>query len=288
MTSRDDYLQSVLDWASATDAVLAVIQTGSLARQDGSADQYSDVDIELISSDPDTLARDDGWLHQIGALITVLRLEAGDDQPWPTRLAIYRGGVKIDFTVAGVERLQRMSAAGAGGLDDLYARGYRVLLDKAGVCALLPPAPYRFPLQRLPSQKEFQDSVEEFWFEAFHIPRYLVRGELWLVKQRDWTMKTLLLCMAQWHALALHGGKVDVWHNGLRMDQWTDRDTWHAMQQVFGRFDTADARRAFDATVELYGRLGREVAERTGLAYPQACEDQTQELNRAVLARLRG
>lgn len=286
MTSRDGYLQSVLDWASATDAVLAVIQTGSLARRDDSADEYSDLDIEIISSDPDTLARDDGWLRQIGPLITVLRLEADGEQRWPTRLAIYRGGVKIDFTVAGIERLQRMT--GPEGLDGLYARGYRVLLDKASVTGSLPPAPYRFPVESLPSQQEFQASVEEFWFEAFHVPRYLVRGELWLVKQRDWTMKTLLLRMAQWHALALHGGKVDVWHNGLRMEQWTDRDTWHAMQQVFGRFDTADARRAFDATVQLYGRLGREVAARTGLAYPQACEDQIQQWNRAVLARLRG
>ncbi len=286
MTSRADYLQSVLDWASATDAVVALIQTGSLARQDDSADEYSDLDIEIITSDSDALVRDDGWLHRIGELITVLRLEAGNDQPWPTRLAIYRGGVKIDFTVAGIERLRRVTAP--AGLDDLYARGYRVLLDKAGVAASLAPAPYRFPVEPLPSQQEFQTSVEEFWFEAFHVPRYLARGELWLVKQRDWTMKTLLLRMAQWHALALHGGNVDVWHNGLRMEQWVDRDTWHAMQQVFGRFDTADARRAFEATVRLYGRLGREVAQRAGLEYPQACEDQIQDLNRAVLSRLGG
>lgn len=286
MTSRDEYLQSVLGWARTTDAVLALIQTGSLARRDGPADEYSDLDIEIIGSDPDTLARDDDWLRRIGPLITVLRLDAGDDQPWPTRLAIYQGGVKIDFTVAGIERLHRM--AGSEGLDDLYARGYRVLLDKAGIAASLPPPPYRFPVEPLPSQQEFQASVEEFWFEAFHVPRYLARGELWLVKQRDWTMKTLLLRMAQWHALALHDGNVDVWHNGLRMDQWADRDTWQAMQRIFGRFDTADARRAFEATVRLYGRLGREVAERAGLEYPQACEDQIQNLNRMVLSRLGG
>ncbi|MCA7085320.1 aminoglycoside 6-adenylyltransferase [Cupriavidus cauae] len=281
MTLRDQYLQSVLAWAGATDAVLALIQTGSLARQDDSADEYSDLDIEIISSDSDTLAKDDDWLHRIGPLITVLRLEAGSDQPWPTRLAIYQGGVKIDFTVAGIERLRRMTAP--DGLDDLYARGYHVLLDKAGVAASLPPPPYRFPVEPLPSQREFQASVEEFWFEAFHVPRYLARGEPWLVKQRDWTMKTLLLRMAQWHAQALHPGQVDVWHNGLRMDQWAHRDTWHAMQQIFGRFDAADARRAFEATVRLYGRLGREVAERAGLEYPEACEDQIQALNRAVL-----
>lgn len=286
MTSRDEYLQSVLDWAGATDAVLALIQTGSLARQDGSADEYSDLDIEIICSDPETLATDDDWLRQIGPVVTVLRLDAGHDQPWPTRLAIYRGGVKIDFTVAGIERLHRM--IGPEGLDDLYARGYRVLLDKAGITASLPPPPYRFPAESLPSQQEFQASVEEFWFEAFHVPRYLARGEPWLVKQRDWTMKTLLLRMAQWHAAAVQHGNVDVWHNGLRMDQWTDRDTWQAMQQVFGRFDATDARRAFEATVRLYGRLGREVAERARLEYPQACEDQIQDLNRMVLSRLVG
>ena len=128
-------------------------------------------------------------------------------------------------------------------------------------------------MHQLPSPQRFRDRVEEFWFEAFHIPKYLARGELFLVKQRDWTMKELLLEMIEWHAIALHPGSIDIWHLGTRIHEWTDRDTWEQLQVTFGLFDADDAKRAFQETTQLYSRLAREVAQIAGIEYPQAVED---------------
>jgi aminoglycoside 6-adenylyltransferase len=274
---RDELLTSIIEWSEQSDIVHALIQTGSLARADGTADDLSDVDIEIITSVPSSLVADDSWLHQIGNLITVLRLNPEAGQEWPTRLAIYSGGVKVDFTIAGVERVRSMIDARM--LDPLYERGYRVLLDKSGVTVGLPAASYGFPAAGLPSQEEFCALVEEFWFEAFHVPKYLARGELWLVKQRDWTMKELMLRMIEWHAIARNSGPIDVWHIGTRMHEWTDRETSAELQAVFGRFDAADSRRAFEATTKLFGRLSREVAQRADLKYPQRVESQITALN---------
>ncbi len=168
-------------------------------------------------------------------------------------------------------------------LDPLYERGYRVLLDKSGVTAGLPAASYGFPVAGLPTQEKFSALVEEFWFEAFHVPEYLARGELWLVKQRDWTMKELLLRMIEWHAVARNAGPIDVWHIGTRLHEWTDRETSAELQGVFGRFDATDARRAFEATTRLFGRLSREVAQRADLDYPQRVESQITALNARLL-----
>ena len=66
--------------------------------------------------------------------------------------------------------------------------------------------------------------MEEFWFEAWHIPKYLKRNDLWVVKFRDWTMKQLLLRMLEWHAIATNGPALDISHIGVHMKDWTRSD----------------------------------------------------------------
>ena len=271
--NRTDVLGAIVAWSAAHKGVEALVHTGSLVRPDNRADEFSDLDIEIIAARPKGLAANDTWLAEIGELITVLRLD--EDQDWPTRLAIFEGGVKVDFTIAGRQRVTEMVRSG---LDPLYERGYRILLDKTGATKDLPAPSHRFPIASLPSPETFRERVEEFWFEAFHVPKYLARGELFLVKQRDWTMKELLLEMIEWHAIATSPKPVDVWHIGTRLQEWTDPGTWRELQETFGRFDAEDQKRAFEETATLYGRLGREVAARAGFHYPQRVEDKIRAL----------
>lgn len=268
---RSGLLASIRAWATAQDDVRALVQTGSIARHDGLADEFSDLDIEIVARDPVTLIESDTWIGEIGNPITILHLDADDAQEWSTRLVIFEGGIKVDFTLAGFRRLEGMS--GAGGLDPLYERGYSVLLDKDELAKKLPAPGFTAPARPFPSEALFRERVEEFWFETFHVPRYLARGELYQAKQRDWTMKELLLEMMEWHALTRSGGAVDVWHIGKGIRSWTDSATWAELQETFGRLDTQDARRAHDATTRLYSRLAREVAGMRGWVYPDRVED---------------
>ncbi|KMN83798.1 hypothetical protein VK98_01175 [Chromobacterium sp. LK11] len=276
LAPQNHRLQSATAWAHSRPDVDALILSGSFARDDGSVDIHSDLDLEIISPDPAALAADDGWLRDIGPLLTVLRL--GEGQAWPTRLSIYADGVKIDFTLAGPARLQAMRELG---LDPLYQRGYRVLLDKTGVTQGLPAPQGRPAAPALPNAERFRERVEEFWFEAFHIPKYLVRGELFVVKHRDWTMKELLLEMLEWHAYSRPGAAADCWHIGARLQHWAEPEHWQALHQVFGRFDAADAERAFHATLRLYSQAAREVAARAGFDYPEAVEAGIRDLIRS-------
>lgn len=282
ITEREAILQNIISWAQGNSAIQALVLTGSLARGDGLADPLSDIDIELIADDPNSLMSDFGWLGEVGKLVTVLPLNPSAEQRWATRLAIYSGGTKVDYTLAAPARIREM--AGQQKLDPLYERGYRILLDKAGLTIDLPSPSGHVPTGTLPANEEFRAAVEEFWFEAAHVPKYLVRGELWLVKQRDQTMKALLLQMLEWHAKSSR--QVDVWHIGTRMKEWVDKPTWDELQQAFGRFDAADSIRAFKVTVALYSRLAKEVAGSGGLEYPTSVESGIMSICRPLLERL--
>ncbi|GAA4023726.1 aminoglycoside 6-adenylyltransferase [Allokutzneria multivorans] len=252
----------LLDWVRARPDIRAVLRTGSRAR--GEADQWSDHDIELYSTDPEPY-RDSDWLDGLGPVLAGVGL----DGPWdnPARLVIFEGGAKVDFQVVPVARLHELTDE----LDDLHERGYEVLLDLDGTAARLPAASGA-PENELPDEREFREHCEEFWFELGHIPRYVARGELWVAKLRDAGTKELLLTMIEWHALSHFGLDHDVWHNGVRMREWAAPGVWDRVDALFSGFVPEDVLRAASATGALFTELARDVARRNGFTYPEAAE----------------
>ncbi len=271
MKARDNLLQVILDWAKARPDIEAVILTGSLARDDGRIDDLSDIDIELIGSGFTVLQDNDEWLTQIAPMTMVLKLGPSPSQRWATRLAIYKSGIKVDYTLAGVERVQDMCETGR--LDEVYARGYRVLIDKSGIATNLHVLTGNPGAVTLPTQETFQDAVEIFWFEASHVPKYLARGDLWPAKLRDQTLKKYCLKMMMWHA-AVMGYQPDIWHNGHRMADWLDPDLYNQAFSIFGGFDVPSSLAAFQAQMDLFRQMAHQVAEKTGLIYPQQVDDE--------------
>lgn len=267
-------LDEIGRWASARPDIRAVLLTGSHAR--GDADASSDLDVELFTTEPDRYAGG-GWMAEIRPVWVHLGFEPAPDRPTRHRLTIFAGGDKVDFLVGPLELLEGL----AEGLDDLHDRGYRVLLDRDGLAARLPPPSGRPPAEEPPTEEELRAVVEEFWFEAWHIPKYLARGELWVVKHRDWTMKLLLLRMLEWEA---DTRGVDRWHIGTRIADWTPPEVHARLAATFGRYDAADARRAFLAAIALFAEAGRTVADRLGLRYPDEVEEPIRRYAEAAVA----
>jgi aminoglycoside 6-adenylyltransferase len=110
----------------------------------------------------------------------------------PTRLVIFEHGIKVDFAFYTLALLPKMRWSGS----------YRVLLDKEEISTHIKNA-LRDEI-RLPTEEEFATVCKEFWFEAYHVAKYLKRDELWLVKFRDWSAKTFLLRMIEWNEQGRH------------------------------------------------------------------------------------
>jgi aminoglycoside 6-adenylyltransferase len=263
-----ELLDEIVRWATARDDVRALVMTGSRARPTGPVDAWSDYDIELFTTNTDRYASND-WMAEIRPVWVCLALLREDDPRYRMRLTVFSGGDKVDFAVAPVEMLREWVARRA--LPDLYERGYVILLDKDDLASRLPAPTYGAPRQPPPNKAEFQATVEEFWFEASHIPKYLFRDELWVVKFRDWTMKTLLLRMLGWYATA-NDPASDVWDIGGHMASWLDPTTRARLGSTFGRYEATDSWQALLSTTDLFRDLTAVTAERLGFAYPNEAE----------------
>lgn len=262
-------LEKIVDWANQNDNILAVIMTGSHSRDDNKVDEFSDYDIELIAKDFRELADKNDWFHDFGDVIVFQAFDEG--QEYPTRLVVYSDGLKVDFTLADEKRIINMKS----GLNDLYQRGYKVLLDKQNLTNDLPKASGHIR-KELPTEQEYLDAVNEFWFEASHIPKYLIRDELWIVKLRDWTMKQLLLKLLEWHAISLNPDQ-DVWHLGNHSNDWVDPEIKSELKKLFSHFEKQESWQDLLTTLDLFRRLSKSVAKNLKFQYPEKVDQKISE-----------
>ena len=265
--SAGELLRRICAWAEQRPDIRALVLTGSHTR--GQADNLSDLDLEFFTREPERYVQSDRWMADIGAVGVYLSLQ--NDRGLPTRLVIFDDGLKADFTICPVAAL--VDGVRTRKLAPLYERGYRVLVDKDGMAGRLPAASLKPSASVPPTEEAFTNIVREFWFEIYHVAKYLKRGDLWAVKYRDWMTKELLLTMLGWNERALHGWDRQTEHLGIRMEEWVGPEVWARLMGAFAHFDAADSWKALDVTADLFRRVAQETASRLGYCYPQDVDE---------------
>ena len=274
MTIKHPYIDKLVTWARGEIAIRALVVTGSWARADASVDEFSDLDVQVITRDIDAYTADDSWLDALGEVW--IRFPLYQDAPY--RLVWFAGGHKIDFQFIGADRIQ--AEISSGDLSDEYKRGYIVALDKDAIYRDLPQSPRVFPAPPTPSAEEVRATINEFWFEAIHVAQFIRRREFWVVKFRDWTMKQDLLRLLEWQARARREGDVNTWLLGKRIEQWADEEAVHDIREIWTAWDARDLWRGLLIQLALFRRLSSELCAALGISCGDAAH---REIERYIL-----
>ncbi len=237
-------LHSVVRWAEHEDNVRAVVLEGSVARDDGSVDEWSDLDVRLYVREAVRLLESRDWFEQFGH---VLVLEALENPDWyPTRLVYYVDG-KIDFMIAPVAALADKKR---------FGRRVRVLVDKDGLTPTIEQGSVASVL--LPDEATYLTCVNEFYAAALMYARMLVRDEPIKAKYRDWDMKTRLFEVIAWdHAARYDGERVQPL--GAHVREWADADVIDQLEGCWAA-GLSPSREALASTVSLFEATSARVA----------------------------
>jgi aminoglycoside 6-adenylyltransferase len=253
----------IVKWAMAQPLIRTAIICGSTERLVNPGDEWADLDLEIYVTDFNGFVTNHDWLQNFGTVWTYLQLQVDEG---PVFLTLYDGGEKVDFHFFHVAELQRL--VDARELHSAYYRGYRVVVDKDELAENLPTLFTTPPPVGKPSASEFLFQVNAFWYGVLYVAKQIRRRNLWVVKFRDWTTKESLLKMMEWHAQSLHEWQYDTWNDGHYLSQWTDAQTWAALQRTFGEFGVHSSWQALLATLDLFQLLASETAHYLGYSYP--------------------
>lgn len=260
----ETFLDRVIQWAIGCKSIEALLMTGSRAEK-GKVDPLSDYDLSLFCQDPFELVNAPLHLEEIALLWVVIPEQfLFEGVTIPTRLAIFEGGVKVDFAFFPTSLLQQLARSTA--LPDALNKGYRVLIDKEGLAKSLPAPSYEGFIEKKPSLEEFDALFQEFWFEAYHVAKYLSRQDLWSMQFRLSGLRDLLLRMIRWHEAARHDWKLATSAIGKRMEDWVSEETQQQLSGLFSPFDAKEGWLALSNNLQLFQKLSSETASMLGYA----------------------
>jgi len=306
--SMEQLEQRFAAWAQTQPDIRAAMVVGSRARADHPADEWSDLDIMVITTRPERLLGSSDWLKSIGEYwLTFL-------EPTPTggrmeRRVLFEGALDVDFAVIphgrvrqaarflpllrrfpllfrllpkGMAQRIREDLADAA---NIFGRGLRVLVDKEGLAAKLPQVLAEARPYRPPTQREFLNAANDFWYHAVWTAKKLRRGELWWAKLCcDSHMGQLLLEMIEWHAHAMKGADYDTWQLGRFLEEWADPRALADLRHAFAHYDEDDIWRALLASMDLFRWLAIETAQRLGHPYRAEADERVTEWVKACLS----
>ena len=153
-------------------------------------------------------------------------------------------------------------------MEDLLRKGVRVLVDKDGKLARLTSLPYaRMASFERPTEAEFVNLANDFWYHTVWSAKHLRRGELWWAKTGvDMHLKGLLQRMLEWRTQTVNHGSRDVWLRGRFLEEWADPQTVEQLEKAFAHYDACDIAQALLVTMKIFRRLEDECAAQWGFS----------------------
>lgn len=267
-----DIITRVSRLAQERDDIRAAIMVGSRARQDTPADDWSDLDVSIVTTTPNFYINEESWLREIGDYwVTFIENTATGEEK--ERRVIFEDGLDVDFAILPVETVcQIMANSGKCIPEDIkysLGRGFRILIDKDSLFDNLSEADLKTAVPVPPSKQEFLNHVNDFIYHYVWTLKKLRRQELWTAKGcSDNYLKWRLLTLSEWHARIINGNAYDTWHCGRFFEKWADPRVVDGMKHSFAHFDAVDILRALNETYKIFRMLAIEVAEKLNYSFP--------------------
>lgn len=260
MRNEQQVLDQLLAFARQQESIRVVVMNGSRVNPNAPRDFFQDYDVVYYVTDPRKFLDDRRWIANFGELVILQQNDfIVDGTESFIFLMLFTDGVRIDLSFQPLSKLVHVAE------DSLTV----VLLDKDGCIPPLPPPSDTGYYLKRPTQKEFDEAINEILWCSNNVAKGLWRGELAYTKYmyeviiRECIIKTL-----SWYVAVQHDWKIDPGKFGKWLEKYLPYELWESYKKTYAG---ASEQETWDAIFEglcLIGQVGPEIAEALGYHYP--------------------
>ncbi|PEO60663.1 aminoglycoside adenylyltransferase [Bacillus toyonensis] len=270
MRTEKEMLDLIINTAKEDERIRAVIMNGSRVNPNVKRDCFQDYDIMYVVKDMQSFTSNHNWIHRFGEIMIVQMpeemslLPADEDGKFPYLMQFIDGN-RIDLTLVPAELIHTFV-----GQDSLS----KLLLDKDNCLEEFPPASDKDYLVKKPTEKEFLDCCNEFWWCSTNVGKGLWREELTYAKgMLEGPMRDMLVVMLEWHIGMKTKFTANAGKCGKYFEQYVEKDVWEQFKRTFSNAEYENIWDSFFIMGDLFRKVANEIANTYEYQYPQDDDD---------------
>ncbi|WP_002148678.1 aminoglycoside 6-adenylyltransferase [Bacillus cereus] len=270
MRTEKEMLDLIINTAKEDERIRAVIMNGSRVNPNVNKDCFQDYDIMYVVKDIQSFTSNHNWIHRFGEIMIVQMpeemslLPADEDGKFPY-LMQFMDGNRIDLMLVPVDLINKFI-----GQDSLS----KLLLDKDNCIGEFPSASDKDYVIKKPTEKEFFDCCNEFWWCSTNVGKGLWREELSYAKgMLEGPVRDMLIVMIEWHIGMKTNFTVNTGKFGKHFEQYFEKDMWEQFKRTFSNAEYENIWDSFFVMGDLFRKVANEIANTYEYQYPQDDDD---------------
>ncbi len=272
MRNSEEIKRLIIDVAKNDDRVRAVLLNGSRANDKISPDKYRDFDIVYIVNDIESLISDKSWTSIFGEkLIWQLpdQMLVGKKSPEKAGtfafLMLFTDGNRIDLTLLPENEIRANYKA-----DSLTI----VWLDKDNMFSNIGLPNDSDYLVKEPTEKEFLDTCNEFWWVCTYVAKALMRKETIYSKDMlETVVRPMFMNVIAWHIGIETNFSVSIGKGGKFIKSFLAPDLYNQILQTYSDQALENNWKALFLMMDIFGQLARMLSGQLRFKYISADEE---------------
>lgn len=250
----------ILQLAKQDDRIRAVILNGSRANSMVTPDQYQDYDIIYMVTDIESIKKE-GIVYKTFGQPAIQQLpddmHLGNEEVISSisyaYLMIYEDGSRLDLTLFPVDQLKQYKK------DSLSI----VWLDKDGIFKDIPESSdIDYHVQR-PTQREFTEVCNEFWWCSTNVAKGLAREERVYAKDMmESVVRPMFLQLLAWKIGSEHHFNVSIGKSGKFIKNYLSDEDYNKVLRTYSNANIQNTWEAFHTMTTFFQELQIELGKR--------------------------
>ena len=264
MRTEEEIKKIILDLASDEDRIRAVLLNGSRANSNVKPDKYQDFDIVFIVNDFDSFITNHKWTNVFGEKIISQHpreMNFGKNDEVDLRfgftyLMMFSDGNRIDLTIFPAKHLKTHFK-----IDSLTI----VWLDKDNSFSKIEKSNEKDYHILKPTEKEFTDTCNEFWWVSTNVAKGLLRNEIIYAKELiEVFVRPMFMKLIEWKIGIETNFSVSSGKSGKYFDKYLEKDFYNKVLKTYSGADLETNWNSLFVMTELFEDLENYVSEQLG------------------------
>ncbi|MGM9988310.1 MAG: aminoglycoside 6-adenylyltransferase [Bacillaceae bacterium] len=265
MKKEEQIINDILTFAKEENNVRAVMLNGSRLNIHAPKDEMQDYDVVFFVTqfEKEYYKKNQGWIKRFGDLVMLQQNEINEDSY--IFLIQFKDGLRIDLRFVNIDKMNACIQ------EDTLSK---ILLDKDNCCPSLPAPTDCCHYVQKPSQKQFDECINELWWIQMNIAKGIWRDELPYAKYMfDVILMQEIITLISWKIGLEHEWQVNIGKAGKWLKRYLSIETYEQFIALYPGTNYEEMWNCLFNCGTFIRQIGLEVAEKLHYEYPMQMDE---------------